>query len=346
MATEIQEYSETESALAVLREKYHGVIFDCSKAKEMKEAKSARGKFVKVRTSLEKMRVQIKGPALKHCQQIDSESNRIKAEILELEESIDQQIKKEENRKAEIKAEKDREAREEYLRFSNKIQAIRSRPLDYINATPDQIFVALTKARGLTSDMFPPELRDEAFNALEGAIKKLEEMHIAALDAVDKSEKLEQAQAVIESIPLNEDDPTWPKVAENNVVDHEVDWTEPKEVTTIWIGRDPVDQRITSGAFKPGPAESSAPIVSSQIKKSDPFAAAKTMSAHCQVLGRSTRIADPDLDTQSKIPAPVRVSTNPLLPAAKAACQYLESDPNSRGHIITRNLRAAIDRVL
>lgn len=103
MTTEIQEYSRTEAALADLAQKYKGVVFEVSTPAGMKSAKEARADIRTYRTSLEKMRVQIKEPALRRCQLIDSEAKRITAALVALEEPIDQVIKQEEERKENIR---------------------------------------------------------------------------------------------------------------------------------------------------------------------------------------------------------------------------------------------------
>lgn len=101
MPTSIQEYSATEAALAVLGKKYANVVFDVTTPKGMAAAKASRAELRKYRIDLEKKRVEIKAPALKRSQEIDSEARRITASLSDLEDPIDQQIKTEEN-KAEI----------------------------------------------------------------------------------------------------------------------------------------------------------------------------------------------------------------------------------------------------
>lgn len=118
MATEIVEYSKTEAALADLAHRYKGVVFDISTKEGMQEARRGRAEIRGYRTSLEAERVRIKEPALKRCQLIDSEANRLKRELEALEKPIDQQITKEEDRKvaermAAVRAEEERLAAEE-----------------------------------------------------------------------------------------------------------------------------------------------------------------------------------------------------------------------------------------
>ena len=113
MQTEIQEYSQTEAALSVLREKYTDATYDVDTTDGMKAAKEARADVRGYRTGLEKMRKEIKAPALERSRLIDTEAKRITGELVLLEEPIDQQIKefearKETERQAKIDAELER----------------------------------------------------------------------------------------------------------------------------------------------------------------------------------------------------------------------------------------------
>ncbi len=215
MTNQITEYSPIEATLAELKESYAGVLYDCKVPAEMKDAKAAKSSLVKIRTGLEKIRVEIKAPALSHCQSIDSEARRITSEIQAIENLIADQIKKEENRKADIKAAKEAKDAAALLEWKNKIEAIKRRPLDYISSSPALILAAIEKARALTVDSFPEELQPEARVALSEAISKLEEMHIAALDRVELEARAAAAPSpapIAESELLLIDDPVKPAV--------------------------------------------------------------------------------------------------------------------------------------
>ncbi len=100
-STAIAEYSQVEATLATLGERYRGVVYAVATKPGMIDALKARREIREIRTAIEKTRVEIKVPALKRCQQIDSEAKRITLALLALEDPIDGQIKKEETRKAE-----------------------------------------------------------------------------------------------------------------------------------------------------------------------------------------------------------------------------------------------------
>lgn len=126
--TEIAEYTETAAALADLRQRHAGVVFDVTVSKEMKLAKEARAEIRGLRTGLEKKRVEIKAPALERCRLIDAEAKRITAELLALEEPIDVQIKAEEARAEAERLEKLEAERLRVEAIQQKIQAIRDVP--------------------------------------------------------------------------------------------------------------------------------------------------------------------------------------------------------------------------
>lgn len=119
--TTIAEYNATAAAIAELRQKYEGVLFDVTTKEGLAAAIKGRAELRGYRVALEKIRVEIKAPALKRTQEIDSEARRIAAALSSLEDPIDDQIKADERRKAaeaaaKVKAEADRIAAEEAAR--------------------------------------------------------------------------------------------------------------------------------------------------------------------------------------------------------------------------------------
>lgn len=121
--TSIVEYSKTEAALSELMSLYKDAQYDVTTRAGMGLAVKARAELRGYRIALEKTRVEIKAPALKRTQEIDSEARRITAALLALEDPIDAQIKAEENRK-----ENERLAAEraEQARIEAEQQAIRA----------------------------------------------------------------------------------------------------------------------------------------------------------------------------------------------------------------------------
>lgn len=96
--TAIAEYSPTAAALAELATRMANVVYDVSTPKGLAAAKADRAEVRDLRVALEKKRVEIKAPALKRCQEIDTEAKRITAELLKYETPPDDAIKAEERR--------------------------------------------------------------------------------------------------------------------------------------------------------------------------------------------------------------------------------------------------------
>jgi colicin import membrane protein len=81
IVTTVAEYSVTTAALAKLKTELSGKKYAVDNATGMALAKFDRRGLVSLRTDLEKKRIEIKAPALERCKLIDSEANRIKAEL-------------------------------------------------------------------------------------------------------------------------------------------------------------------------------------------------------------------------------------------------------------------------
>jgi len=177
---QITEYNQTAAALAILRDKYSGQLFEVSTTKGMNEAKEARAEVKGYRVALEKVRVEIKAPALERTRLIDAEAKRITAELLAIEEPIDQQIKTEEQRKEEEKAAKAKAEAARITGIAAKISAIRHPVSLVANPSATVIQAELEKALALElSETEFQEFMPEAIEALNEARKDLQ----AALNA-------------------------------------------------------------------------------------------------------------------------------------------------------------------
>lgn len=172
---QITEYNQTAAALAMLNEKYSGQLFEVTTTKGMDEAKKARAEVRGYRVSLEKLRVELKAPALERTRLIDAEAKRITAELLAIEEPIDQQIKEEERRKEEEKAAKARAEAARLTSISAKISALRNRVSAVAHQPATVIKAELEKALALelSADEFQEFLQD-AQEALGETRKDLE----------------------------------------------------------------------------------------------------------------------------------------------------------------------------
>lgn len=200
MSTSIVEYTETDSAIAELRNKYQGVVYDVAKFKHMAEAKAARAELREKRVALEKMRVSIKAPALDRCRQIDTEAKRITGELMALESPIDEQIKAEELRKEREKAAKEQAEREAHAAVQARFDEVKGLPLQAVGKSSAQIRELIEEA----------ELLDGNFDTevLTSAYKFEHSIAVAALkEALDRrvaeeveAEKIKAERAELERL--------------------------------------------------------------------------------------------------------------------------------------------------
>jgi hypothetical protein len=91
--TEIAEYSTTAAALAELRNMYGSAVFETKTIIGMAKAIAARRAIREPRIAVEKLRKELKAPALERCKLIDSEAKELIRQLEELEGPIDAQIK-------------------------------------------------------------------------------------------------------------------------------------------------------------------------------------------------------------------------------------------------------------
>lgn len=184
MTTEIQEYSQTEAALSVLREKYADATYDVTTTDGMVAAKSGRSEVRGYRTSLEKMRKEIKAPALEKCRLIDSEAKRITTELVMLEAPIDGQIKLEE---AKIEDERQAKIDAELKRVEDiqaRIEGIREHAgaALQIGITKANIEQKITDIEAIGVDESFAEFADQAKDAKDLTLAKLREAHAVLVE--------------------------------------------------------------------------------------------------------------------------------------------------------------------
>lgn len=170
---EISEYNQTAAALANLRTKYQNVIFPVETTKGMKDAVAARKELRELRVNLEKLRKEIKEPALRRCQMIDSEAKEITAYLTALEDPIDAQIKTEERRKEAEKAERERVERERVERIRASINQINGLALASANDSAADIEATIADLTALEIDDGYAEFKGEAMAAKEAMLLAL-----------------------------------------------------------------------------------------------------------------------------------------------------------------------------
>lgn len=197
--TPIAEYTETAAALADLRQRHAGVVYDVTVPKQMKLAKEACAELRGLRTGLEKKRVEIKAPALERCRLIDAEAKRITAELVALEEPIDVQIKAEEAR-----AETERLAKLEAERLRvegivRAIEEIRNVPGSLIGKPAVIVEGQLAKLRAqvLEPEFYAERFR-EAEDALAATIARVEQQLAAQREQEAEQKRIAAERAELE----------------------------------------------------------------------------------------------------------------------------------------------------
>lgn len=203
---QVAEYSPIEAALAELRNKYEGVIFQVSTTSGDKDARAARRELVGLRSSLESRRKEIKAPVLELASAIDSEAKRLTSEIVALEGPIDAQIKAEEARQENIRqakaaaaAAKAAEAEAKLKALRARVQAIAEIPLAMLGKTAEAILAAITDLEFMpVTDVEFEGLVVEAVTARDDALSKLREMHTQAVEREEEEMRLAAERAEIE----------------------------------------------------------------------------------------------------------------------------------------------------
>ena len=197
MTTSIQEYSATEAALAELAGRYKGVVYEVSTREGMKAAVAGRAEVRGLRIALEKVRVQIKAPALKRVQEVDSEARRITTALVALEDPIDAQIKREEERK---ELERTAAARAEADRLALEEQA--KRAAEEARLAAERAEIARRQAELDAADLARRQAEEESKRRIEeserAARLKIEEEERAARAVREEQDKVAQALRNVE----------------------------------------------------------------------------------------------------------------------------------------------------
>lgn len=173
--TKIAEYSQTAAGLADLRTRYADVIFPVETSKGMNDALSARKELRELRIGLEKMRVQLKAPALERSRLIDAEAKDITGQLVALEDPIDTQIKAEEQKKEAAKQAREKAERERVAAIQAQINGIKQLLPDSIYDTAEQLGATLADltAFEVTEAQFA-EFVEDARLAKDSALQSLQ----------------------------------------------------------------------------------------------------------------------------------------------------------------------------
>lgn len=128
--TAVAEFDRVAAGIGTLKQQYAGVVFDVATTAGMKAACEARAAIRAPRYEVEKVRKAVKAPLLKLGKDVDARAAQITADLLAIEEPVDQQIKTEEARKEEERKAKVEAERRRIAEILARINAIRDWPVD------------------------------------------------------------------------------------------------------------------------------------------------------------------------------------------------------------------------
>ena len=139
----LAELSVVDAGIAALRRKYRNKTYDVATSEGMDAARKARMDIRDRRFKVPHIVKDQKAAIKKVAEKVDSEGERIVAALLELETPIHDQIKGEEDRKAAIKAQKEREEAEAAARVETAIADILAKPADVAGKSSEHIALAI-----------------------------------------------------------------------------------------------------------------------------------------------------------------------------------------------------------
>lgn len=184
----VAEYSQTNAALAGLKEKY-AVLPDVNTAAGYELAKAGIKELTSFRTSLEEARKRVKAPFLQAGTIIDAEAKRITAELVALEEPL-------KAAKKEVDDRKERERQERIARLQVKVDAIKAMPAQVRGQSSAKINEMLDRVGEIDAMHDFYDLTKEAVAARQEALDELTRMltERLAFEAAEEERRALEAQ--------------------------------------------------------------------------------------------------------------------------------------------------------
>lgn len=195
----ITEFNAIEKGLAELRGELAGVQFDVTTVAGDKAARAARSRCVSIRTSADAAYEGWNKPMLSKQREMRAVLATIKDGVKAVEEPIDAQIKAEEQRKAAIKAEKDRIELERQQAIQARIYSIGQYPVQAAGQCAAEIAnLRITVSElPITTELYEHRA-GEAMALQSDTINKLTQMHAAALAQEQEAVRLAEERAALE----------------------------------------------------------------------------------------------------------------------------------------------------
>lgn len=185
---EVTEYSQTNAALAMLREKY-AVVPDANTEEGYAQVKAGIKELTTLRTSLEAARKREKDPYLQAGKIIDAEAKRITDELVKLEDPM-------KAAKKEVDDRIERERAERVARLQVKVDAIKAMPAQVRGKQSAEIAEMLDRVGEIDAMHDYYDLTKEAVAARQIALDELAQMLTdrLALEAAEEENRRIEAQ--------------------------------------------------------------------------------------------------------------------------------------------------------
>ncbi len=167
--------------------------YDITTTAGMTIAKEQRAIFRAIRTGADKAKVEHKRPIDAIGKLILAKYKELEDDVLPLEDKFDGEIKAEETRKAEEKAEKERQERARIEAIENRIAHIRNATARHLKSDSAAIAKEIEQYTILRLDPADyEELLEDALNAVNKTLDDLEVMRVQAVDREDAQRKAEE----------------------------------------------------------------------------------------------------------------------------------------------------------
>lgn len=178
----IVEYTQTEAALADMRERLKSVVFDVTTTAGDKAARTARKECVTLRTALEEKRLELNAKDQERIKGRNAEAKRIAAEIEALEGPIDSQIKAQEQRKEEERKAREAAERARIAAIQERIDWIREQAAEAVGQPSAVIQERIETLVAYPIDGTFAELEKQAEGARATTLIRLRAAHAKALE--------------------------------------------------------------------------------------------------------------------------------------------------------------------
>lgn len=196
---EIVEYNPTAAALAELKQRIGQKVYDVTSKAGMTVALADRREVRTIRVNLERIRKELKEPALRRCQQIDGEARVLTAQLEAIESVPDTAIKAEEVRIAAEKAEAERAELARVEQIHEAIRSLETLPMTAIGKAADEIAAMVSRLAVNYRDYKFDEFAPMARVAYDATVAKLEQMRKDAVAAAEEQAKIDAEREKVEA---------------------------------------------------------------------------------------------------------------------------------------------------